>query len=68
MRLVSTVELMALRERLHNSMSPMDQPVRDQDFDELRRGDLALRGWYATWDHAFSQKYADAGNWAYICA
>lgn len=63
MRLVSTVELMAVRERLHNSMSSMDEPVQDSDFEELRRGDAALKGWYATWDHAFSQKYADAGQY-----
>lgn len=61
MRLVSTVELMALRERLHNALSPVENPIRDQDFEELRRADVAFRSWYATWDQAFSQKYEDAG-------
>ncbi|KAJ7225689.1 hypothetical protein GGX14DRAFT_640350 [Mycena pura] len=60
MRLVSTVELMALRERVHNALSPFDGPVKDEHFDELRRADLNFRGWYATWDQAFSQKYEDA--------
>lgn len=62
MRLVSTVELMALRERVHNALSPFDGPVKDEHFEELRRADLNFRGWYATWDQAFSQKYEDAGT------
>ncbi|KAJ6627093.1 hypothetical protein B0H10DRAFT_1995385 [Mycena sp. CBHHK59/15] len=61
MRLVSTVELMALRERVHNALSPFEGPVKDEHFEELRRADLNFRSWYATWDQAFSQKYEDAG-------
>lgn len=64
MRLVSTLELMAIREKLHNSLSPSEGQVRDSDFEELRRADTAFRQWYATWDTAFSQKYEDAGKWA----
>ncbi|KAF8213228.1 hypothetical protein K438DRAFT_1803609 [Mycena galopus ATCC 62051] len=60
MRLVSTVELMALRERVHNALSPFEGPVKDEHFEELRRADLNFRSWYATWDQAFSQKYEDA--------
>ncbi|KAJ7275211.1 hypothetical protein B0H12DRAFT_1086259 [Mycena haematopus] len=60
MRLVSTVELMALRERVHNALSPFEGPVKDEHFEELRRADLSFRSWYATWDQAFSQKYEDA--------
>ncbi|KAJ7071192.1 hypothetical protein C8F01DRAFT_1109497 [Mycena amicta] len=60
MRLVSTVELMALRERVHNALSPFDGPVKDEHFEELRRADVNFRSWYATWDQAFSQKYEDA--------
>lgn len=62
MRLVSTVELMALRERVHNALSPFEGPVKDEHFEELRRADLNFRSWYATWDQAFSQKYEDAGT------
>lgn len=62
MRLVSTVELMALRERVHNELSPVEENIREQDFEELRRADLNFRSWYATWDQAFSQKYEDAGQ------
>lgn len=62
MRLVSTVELMALRERVHNALTPIGELVTERDFEELRRADLNFRSWYATWDAAFSQKYEDAGT------
>ncbi|KAF9015547.1 hypothetical protein BDQ17DRAFT_1341258 [Cyathus striatus] len=60
MRLVSTVELMALRERVHNAMAPYEGPVKDEHFEALRIADGHFRSWYATWDQAFSQKYEDA--------
>ncbi|KAJ3910125.1 hypothetical protein F5879DRAFT_930999 [Lentinula edodes] len=60
MRLVSTVELITLRERVHNALSSFDEPVKDSDFDELKKADASFRTWFATWDHAFSQKYEDA--------
>lgn len=62
MRLVSTVELLALRERIHNTVSSFDEPVKDSDFEELKKADASFRTWYATWDQAFSQKYANAGE------
>ncbi|KAI0094371.1 hypothetical protein BDY19DRAFT_912476 [Irpex rosettiformis] len=61
MRLVSTVELMAIREDIHNKLSPLfDSPVDDRTFLVLRNADSAFQQWYATWDQAFSQKYEDA--------
>ncbi|KAF9076108.1 hypothetical protein BDP27DRAFT_1313911 [Rhodocollybia butyracea] len=60
MRLVSTVELITLRERIHNALSNFDEPVKDTDFEELKKADISFRTWFATWDHAFSQKYEDA--------
>ncbi|KAI0785462.1 hypothetical protein BC629DRAFT_1517230 [Irpex lacteus] len=61
MRLVSTVELMAIRERIHNSLAPLfDRPVDERTFMVLRDADADFRQWYATWDQAFSQKYEDA--------
>ncbi|KAH9948236.1 hypothetical protein B0H21DRAFT_848279 [Amylocystis lapponica] len=61
MRLVSTVELMAIRERVHNNLSPLfDRPVDEVTINVLREADLEFRNWYATWDQAFSQKYEDA--------
>ncbi|KAJ3734654.1 hypothetical protein DFJ43DRAFT_1060921 [Lentinula guzmanii] len=60
MRLVSTVELIMLRERVQNALSSFDEPVKDSDFDELKKADGSFRVWFATWDHAFSQKYEDA--------
>lgn len=66
MRLVSTVELITLRERVHNVLSSFDEPVKDSDFDELKKADASFRTWFATWDHAFSQKYEDAGRIAVL--
>ncbi|GLB35988.1 putative fungal specific transcription factor [Lyophyllum shimeji] len=60
MRLVSTVELMAIRERVHNDMSPIEGPVREEHFARLREADGEFSNWYKIWDHAFSQKYEDA--------
>ncbi|KAI8990468.1 hypothetical protein BD414DRAFT_483741 [Trametes punicea] len=61
MRLVSTVELMAIRERVHNNLAPLfDRAVDDITFNVLREADMEFRNWYATWDQAFSQKYEDA--------
>lgn len=60
MRLVSTLELMVIRERVHNALSPSEAPIREDDFETLRKADLDFRAWYATWDQAFSQKYEDA--------
>ncbi|KAH8119924.1 hypothetical protein DFH11DRAFT_1557314 [Phellopilus nigrolimitatus] len=59
MRLCSTLELMAIRERIHNKLSP-DHPVDDQTFAILREADAEFRNWFTTWDSAFSQKYEDA--------
>ncbi|KAF8898911.1 hypothetical protein BD779DRAFT_1666670 [Infundibulicybe gibba] len=60
MRLVSTVELMALREQVHNALAPFEGPVKEADFNELHAADEKFHAWYITWDHAFSQKYEDA--------
>ena len=62
MRLVSTVELTAIRERVHNNPSPLfDRDVDEITFNVLKEADMEFRNWYATWDQAFSQKYEDAG-------
>ena len=62
MRLVSTVELMAIRERIHNNIAPhFDRAVDDQTFQVLREADVEFLNWFTTWDQAFSQKYEDAG-------
>lgn len=62
MRLVSTVELIAIRERVHNALSPLEGPVRPDHFEELHRADIDFRNWYSSWDSAFSRKYEDAGQ------
>ncbi|TFK77263.1 hypothetical protein BDN72DRAFT_35198 [Pluteus cervinus] len=60
MRLVSTVELMAIREHTHNALAPFEGPVKEEHFVELRRADSQFKAWYTNWDHAFSQKYENA--------
>ena len=62
MRLVSTVELIQIRERIHNALAPFDEPVKDSDFEKLREADLQFKSWYATWDQCFSQKYENVGQ------
>lgn len=60
MRLVSTVELMAIRERVQNNIRT-EGPVDAKTFASLSQADSEFRHWYKTWDTAFSQKYEDAG-------
>ncbi|TFK56556.1 hypothetical protein OE88DRAFT_1649912 [Heliocybe sulcata] len=60
MRLVSTVELMAIRERVHGKLSPLDRAIDDYTFNVLHEADGEFRTWYANWDGAFSQKYENA--------
>lgn len=59
MRLCSTVELMAIRERIHNKLSP-DHPIDENTFTILREADAEFRNWFSVWDAAFSQRYEDA--------
>lgn len=61
MRLVSTVELIAIRERVHNALGPYEGPILPQHFQELQRADLDFKSWYKTWDDKFSSKYENAG-------
>ncbi|KDR85368.1 hypothetical protein GALMADRAFT_234194 [Galerina marginata CBS 339.88] len=60
MRLVSTVELIAIRERVHNALAPFEGPVKPEDFEELHRANNDFMHWYKVWDEAFSRKYEDA--------
>lgn len=62
MRLVSTVELITIRERTHNELAPFDKSVTDHDIDVLRHAEKDFEQWYTNWDHVFSQKYEDAGQ------
>ena len=62
MRLVSMVELMAIRERITNHLSPFSHgPVDERTFEIVRGAYAEFKHWYQTWDQAFSQKYEDAG-------
>jgi hypothetical protein len=63
MRLVSMVELMAIRERITNHLSPFAYgPVDERTFEILRSASAEFKHWYQTWDESFSQKYEDAGT------
>lgn len=62
MRLVSTVELIKIREGLHEVLSPLDGPVLPIHIEKLSRSDVDFDLWYKTWDHAFSKKWPDAGG------
>ena len=63
MRLVSMVELMSIRERITNHLSPLSHgPVDERTADILRSAYAEFKHWYQTWDQAFSQKYEDAGT------
>lgn len=60
MRLVSTVELIAIRERVHNAMAPFEGPVKPEHFGELEKANADFKHWYESWDEAFSRKYENA--------
>lgn len=60
MRLVSTVELIKIREHIHEAMSPLEGPVKMEHFEELVNADKELDSWFRTWDNAFSQKWPNA--------
>jgi len=61
LRLVSMVELMAIRERITNQLSPFCHgPVDERTFEILRSAYAEFKHWYQTWDQVFSQKYEDA--------
>ena len=68
MRLVSTVELMAIRERVTNHLAPMaNEPLDERTFEILRQANQEFTQWYQQWDQAFSQKYEDAGKSSGSC-
>ncbi|KAG8737967.1 hypothetical protein FRC10_007454 [Ceratobasidium sp. 414] len=60
MRLVSMVELMVLREQIHNQLAPYEGPVEDRVYKVLHQAESDFRAWYEEWDQMFSQKYEDA--------
>lgn len=60
MRLISTVELMALRERLYDGV-PTDGPVTDEVHDLTLRAQVSFTEWFTTWDNTYSKKYEESG-------
>ena len=62
MRLVSTVELMAIREKVHNRLGPLEHSISDDTFVALREADVDFRNWFEHWDKRFSEKYPDVSG------
>ncbi|KAG8988167.1 hypothetical protein FRB90_002932 [Tulasnella sp. 427] len=61
MRLVSMVELMIIRERTQNSISPSDNtPIEDGTFRSLSQARANFEGWLQIWSNNFSKRYEAA--------
>ena len=60
MRLVSTVELIAVREEVHNKID-FNRPITATEFEMLHSAKARFTSWYKEWDQVFSRKYEDAG-------
>jgi hypothetical protein len=61
MRLVSTVELMTLREHCQNLVGPFDKPITEDTFAIVKDFASRFRAWYEHWDKKFAEKYPDRG-------
>jgi hypothetical protein len=61
-RLVSAVELMAIRESIHYELGPYDRPVDDHSLDLLNHSCEKFKDWYTSWDAIFSLQYENAGT------
>ncbi|KAF9566152.1 hypothetical protein CPC08DRAFT_658350 [Agrocybe pediades] len=59
MRLVSTVELIAVREGVQNKID-FNGPITPEDFKHLHDANIHFMSWYKEWDEVFSRKYEDA--------
>ncbi|EJD51772.1 hypothetical protein AURDEDRAFT_111388 [Auricularia subglabra TFB-10046 SS5] len=57
-RLVSTVELMMYRERVHNSLN-LQPALTDETFRVLRDAEVTFRAWFDTWDAQMAKQYTD---------
>ncbi|KAF8519106.1 hypothetical protein BU17DRAFT_66051 [Hysterangium stoloniferum] len=61
MRLVSTVELIIIREKVHNRLAQREHQIDEETFLCLREADADFRTWFQKWDGQFSKKHSDAG-------
>lgn len=59
MRLVSTVELMRLRERVHNDLARFEGPVDENTFAAINDANTKFAQWYDYWDNYFAEVFAD---------
>lgn len=61
MRLVSMVELIVLREHVHNCPGQLDNEPGEEMFASLREADYEFENWFREWDDKISQRYPDVG-------
>ena len=61
-RICSTVELMTIRERIHNNLS-LDPEIEDKTFKTLAMADQDFESWLKEWDDTFNSfNYNGAGT------
>ncbi|KDQ19897.1 hypothetical protein BOTBODRAFT_27318 [Botryobasidium botryosum FD-172 SS1] len=58
-RLVSMVELMIIRERVHNRLAAVEGHDDESAFQILAEAHVQFDGWYERWDGSLAQQYDD---------
>lgn len=66
MRLVSMVELMIIREKIHNRLAQQES-ITEETFLTLREADSDFKVWFEHWDQKFAEKYSDVSHIAFCC-
>ena len=61
MRLVSTVELIAIQEQLHNILALFGGPVTSEELEKLQQAGHDFKNWYEFWDLMSSIIYEEKG-------
>ncbi|GJJ09858.1 hypothetical protein Clacol_004082 [Clathrus columnatus] len=59
LRLVSMVELMVIREKIHNRLAQQES-ITEETFLTLREADNDFKVWFEHWDQKFGEKYSDS--------
>ncbi|TIB30165.1 hypothetical protein E3P84_03445 [Wallemia ichthyophaga] len=58
-RLVSTVELLQIREKVHTELQPFDARVDEHTFATLRSATVEFDGWFNDWKEHIQNKFPD---------
>lgn len=64
-RLCSTLELMAIRERIHNKLS-LDPAINEETFAILKKADQEFEDWLKEWDDTFNSFNYDGAGMALV--